>query len=202
MNLFEQLIALDEKLFIAIHASGAVSWLDSLMLASRNALTWVPLYVFVLYWIIRHQRNYALLFLLGTLVTFAITDFVSASVLKPLIGRERPCYNTAFAGYLRNIIGCGGRYSFPSSHASNHFGMAAFWFFSVRAMGAKRWYWVWAWALLIGYAQIYVGKHYPLDILGGAVFGAVTGYLVSLLFSRLMGKKFLTGKRTTFDPLP
>ncbi|MGV3765824.1 MAG: phosphatase PAP2 family protein [Chitinophagaceae bacterium] len=202
MNLFEKLIALDEQLFIAIHANGAASWLDPLMLGARNAITWVPLYLFVLYWIIRYRRNHALLFLLGTLLTFAITDFVSASVLKPLIGRERPCYNEAFTGYLRNLIGCGGRNSFPSTHASNHFGMAAFWFFSLRAMGVRRWYWVWIWALLIGYAQIYVGKHYPLDILGGAIFGAGSGYLVSLLFARLTGKKTQPGKRTTFDPLP
>ncbi|UYQ94489.1 phosphatase PAP2 family protein [Chitinophaga horti] len=176
---------LDETLFISIHHFGNVELLDPVMLLLRNALTWVPLYAFVLYFVIRHRPNKAVAFLVGTLICFAIADYGSASIFKPFFQRERPCHNDDLVLYLHQLIGCGGRYGFPSSHASNHFALAAFWFFAMRQMGIRRlyWNWVWIWALLVCYAQVYVGKHYPLDILGGAAFGVLTGFLVSRLFA-------------------
>ncbi|WP_343303515.1 phosphatase PAP2 family protein [Chitinophaga niabensis] len=182
MNWKDWLQNFDENLFIHIHDIGTSEYLDPFMLLLRNALTWVPLYLFVLIYLIKYRRNKALFFLIGTLITFAIADYGSASILKPLFQRVRPCYNEDLEGHLRHIIGCGGRYGFPSSHASNHFALAAFWFWSFRYMGIRNWYWVWVWAFMIGYAQVYVGKHYPLDILGGAIFGLITGFLISRLF--------------------
>lgn len=182
MNWKDWLQNFDENLFIHIHDFGTSEFLDPFMLLLRNALTWVPLYLFVLIYLIKYRRNKALLFLIGTLITFAIADYCSASILKPLFQRVRPCYNEALEDHLRHIIGCGGRYGFPSSHASNHFALAAFWFRSFRYMGIRNWYWMWVWAFMIGYAQVYVGKHYPLDIAGGAVFGLIVGFLISRLF--------------------
>jgi membrane-associated phospholipid phosphatase len=192
---------LDESLFIGIHHFGNVSWLDPVMLLLRNALTWVPLYIFVLYFVIRHRTNKAVPFLIGTLICFAIADYGSASILKPLFQRERPCHNDELMLYMHNLIGCGGRYGFPSSHASNHFALAAFWFFVIRYMGIRRfyWNWVWVWALLICYAQVYVGKHYPLDILAGGVFGILTGFLVSRLFIWWDKSDFRLRKRSQLD---
>lgn len=182
MNWKEWMQDLDEILFINIHQVGTHEFLDPFMMLLRNALTWAPLYLFILIYIIKYRRGKALLFVIGTLITFAIADYGSASILKPLFQRVRPCYNEDLQAHLRNLIGCGGRYGFPSSHASNHFALAAFWFWSLRYMGIRNWYWVWIWALFIGYAQVYVGKHYPLDIVGGAIYGFIVGYLVSRLF--------------------
>jgi undecaprenyl-diphosphatase len=69
----------------------------------------------------------------------------------------------------------------PSNHAANHFGLAAFWFFSLRSITGKKWQWLWFWAAAVCYAQIYVGKHYPFDI----VVGSLTGFLTGLGMSRL-----------------
>ena len=182
MNWKEWMQQIDEALFISIHHAGSHEFLDVLMLLMRNALTWVPLYLFVLIYIIRYRRNKAVIFLACTLITFAIADYGSASILKPMFQRLRPCFNEDLQPHLRNLIECGGRYGFPSSHASNHFALAAFWFLSLRSIGIRRWWWVWVWALLIGYAQVYVGKHYPLDIVGGAIYGFLVGWLISRLF--------------------
>jgi undecaprenyl-diphosphatase len=73
--------------------------------------------------------------------------------------------------YLRDLISCGGWFSFPSNHATNHFGLAAFWFGAIWRIKGQKWYWLWAWALLICFGQVYVGKHFPLDILAGALYG-------------------------------
>jgi undecaprenyl-diphosphatase len=182
MNWKEWMQQLDEWLFIGIHHGGAHETLDMLMMVMRNALTWAPLYLFVLVYVLWYRKNKALPFIVCTLIAFALADYGSASILKPLFQRLRPCFNADLQQHLRHLIDCGGRYGFPSSHASNHFALATCWFLSLRSIGIRRWWWVWIWALLIGYAQVYVGKHYPLDILGGAIYGCLVGWLAARLF--------------------
>ncbi|ATL47535.1 phosphatase PAP2 family protein [Chitinophaga caeni] len=185
MNFLESLQQLDEQLFIFIEKTAANEYLDPFMLLLRNPLTWIPLYVFILVYITVKRRDKALLFLAGTLLCFALADFSSASILKPMFQRLRPCYNPDLQVYLRNLVGCGGQNGFPSSHATNHFALAAFWFGSMQYLGMKwqHWLWVWIWAGMICYAQVYVGKHYPSDVLAGAAYGMSIGYLVTLLFT-------------------
>jgi len=120
----------------------------------------------------------------ATLVLFAVTDHTSAAIMKPYFARLRPCFEPALEGVIRSVVSCGGKYGMPSTHASNHFGMASFWFFGFLWMGGRRWYWLWIWALAIGYAQVYVGKHYPGDILVGAMLGTLAGWLFALLFRK------------------
>jgi hypothetical protein len=122
MEFFAWLDQLDKNIFTAIQEQLGVAWLDSAMLLLRNATTWIPLYLFVLLWIFKNASPHAVSFIVLTIITFAFCDFVSASVLKPLVGRLRPCYDTDVASTVRGLIGCGGRFSFPSSHAANHFG--------------------------------------------------------------------------------
>lgn len=184
MEIIQWLVAIDKALFILIHSDGALPPIDGLMKGLRNAFTWIPLYAFILYWVFRYGKKFAWQFILLSIVTFAITDYTSASILKPALSRIRPCYDPALQDIIRGLVGCGGEFSFPSSHASNHFGLAAFWFYSIYLIKGKKWHWLWVWALIIGYAQVYVGKHYPIDIIGGAVFGYVTGTLLAIIFER------------------
>ena len=172
----------DKQLFSLINFYGSVPVLDLPMRAMRHAYTWIPLYVFMLYWTIRYARKYAWQFALFTILSFACTDYISSAVLKPLIGRTRPCYDPSVQSVIHKLESCGGVYSMPSSHASNHFGLATFWFCAIFYITGKRWNWLFGWAFLIGYAQIYVGKHFPLDILAGAGFGSLMGYLLASIF--------------------
>ena len=130
----------------------------------RNPDTWIPLYVFMAFWSVIRLKKITWLFVLCTLIMFAFTDSVTAFVLKPFFERIRPCAEPALAGIVRVLDGCGGKYSFPSNHAANHFALATFWYGAISKMTGKKWYWLWAWAFLVCYAQIYVGKHYPGDI--------------------------------------
>lgn len=176
----DSLLQLDRELFTFINSvasSPSIDWLFKLL---RNAITWIPLYAFVLFYVIKYQRKYAWQFILFTLITFAITDFVSASVLKQLFARLRPCADPTLV--VRDLVGCGGKYGMPSSHASNHFGLAAFWYFTIKMMSGKKWWWLWLWAFMICYAQVYVGKHFPGDVIVGAFFGSCVGVLIALLF--------------------
>lgn len=161
----------------------------------REPLTWVPLYVFLFYYAFRATRrtaqadghagaatSKALAFIVLSVLTFAITDSITAQILKPAFARLRPCHDPEIQPYLRALVDCGGLYSMPSNHAANHFGLAAFWFFSIRKMTGKKWRWLWVWAAIICYAQVYVGKHYPFDVTVGAIFGTLTGLGMSRLF--------------------
>ncbi|MBC8034435.1 MAG: phosphatase PAP2 family protein [Chitinophagaceae bacterium] len=184
MSVLEWLDKADRSLFTLIHADGAVPALDWLMLLLRKGSTWVPLYAFMLYWSIRNVRKYVLKFAILSLACAGLTDYISSSILKPFFGRLRPCYDEALAPVIRNIIGCAGKYGMPSGHATNHFGLACFWFFTILLMTGKKWYWLWAWAAAICYAQVYVGKHYPFDVVAGGCLGTVIGYLMYLLFRK------------------
>jgi undecaprenyl-diphosphatase len=189
MDILNWLNELDKDLFLLINVKGAIPSLDWFLKLLRTDTTWIPVYVFVLYWVIRYARPFVLPFIALTLVGFGLADFISASVLKPAFGRERPCFNPELQPVIRSLVNCAGRFSMPSSHASNHFALSTFWFSAIYLMYGKRWWWLWIWALIIGYAQVYVGKHYPFDILVGAVFGMMIGVLVTAVFSRWMRGK-------------
>ncbi|HEY8387706.1 MAG TPA: phosphatase PAP2 family protein [Parasegetibacter sp.] len=188
MPLLEQLQRFDQDLFTWIHYVAIHPFLDPVMLQLREPLTWVPLYAFVLYWVIRYRRENAIIFVVLSLATFALADFGSASILKPFFQRDRPCHNAELAPIIRNLLDCGGRYGMPSTHSSNHFALATFWFLSTKLMRGRRWGWLWIWAVLVVYAQVYVGKHYPFDILVGAVFGILVGWLMYLFFRKFVSK--------------
>lgn len=184
MSLLDWLQKADRALFTLIHAKASGPGLDWLMLALRNAYTWIPLYGFILWWIIRYYRRYAWPFVCMSLVCFAITDYSSASIFKPLFGRLRPCFDPVLQPVIRDLVGCGGKFGMPSSHASNHFGLASFWFFSITWMSKRNWWGLWLWAFAICYAQVYVGKHFPGDILVGAILGTSVGLLLAVLLRR------------------
>ena len=193
MAIWEWFDKIDKSIFKAIHVDGAVPALDDFIILLRNQYLWIPLYVFIIYWIFRFHRQHALKFVLLSLVCFAITDLVSFQILKPMIGRLRPCYDKELASVIRHLVLCGGRESMPSSHAANHFGLAAAWFFIIKMISGRKWYWLFFWALIICYAQVYAGKHYPFDILVGAIFGIAAGYGMYKIFRKWSMTK--TGKK-------
>ena len=122
-------------------------------------------------------------------LTFGCTDFISSSLIKPTVQRLRPCNDPEIKSDVKNLVDCGSGYSFPSSHASNHFGLAVFLivlFFSkwklILPIGLL-------WAASISFAQVYVGVHYPIDILAGAMLGGMIGFIMGkiLLASKTFG---------------
>ncbi|HSU49537.1 MAG TPA: phosphatase PAP2 family protein [Segetibacter sp.] len=176
----------DQALFYLINKRLSVPSLDAVMLLLRNQYTWIPVYLFFLLFFFFNCKKYLLPIIALTLVTFAITDFTSASLIKPFIGRLRPCQDPTLPFAINNIAGCGGIFGMPSSHAANHFGLASFWFMVIKKTVNQKWFWLWAWAFIICYAQVYVGVHYPGDVLVGALLGTATGYFFSLVFVRRM----------------
>jgi len=182
MPLLDWLDHLDKALFVLIQHDSDHTVLDKILPLLREPFTWVPLYAFILFYILFRHKNKALSFIILSVLTFAITDSLTAQVLKPLFGRLRPCHDAEMQTVVRTLVDCGGRWSMPSNHAANHFGLAAFWFYSLLSVSGKKWNWLWFWAAAICYAQVYCGKHYPFDVLVGAITGFLTGLGMSRLF--------------------
>ena len=180
----EQLVQWDQTLFHLLNGQWHNTVLDTIAPLWRDKRFWIPLYLLLAGYLIWKFRIKGAWFVLALALTAGISDTLSSRVVKPAVARLRPCNEPGVQAEVRLLVHCGSGYSFTSSHAANHFAFAAFVFSTLRALHRRRrWLW-WAWAASIAYAQVYVGVHYPADILGGAVLGAGVGFLTSGLYLR------------------
>jgi undecaprenyl-diphosphatase len=174
--MIEQLIELDKKLLVLVN-----SWhtpiLDKVMVLLTNGLSWLPLFLVVIGWIIYQYRWQSLTIFIALGLVITLTDQVSAGLFKPFFARLRPSHNPELTGILHIVNDYrGGLYGFVSSHAANAFGIATFLWLITR----KQLHWIWimfVWAAIFSYTRMYLGVHYPLDI----IFGGVTGAFLALL---------------------
>jgi undecaprenyl-diphosphatase len=154
--------------------------LNAVLIPLRHKFFWIPLYLFLISFITFNFKREKWLIFLFIGITIGFSDFSSSKLIKNNVQRIRPC-NTEKLHSI-NRIPCSNGYSFTSSHATNHFALSIF-LFLLFPFWKHRWLFVF-WASLIGYAQIYVGAHYPLDIIAGSILGATIGYLTFLLFNK------------------
>lgn len=187
-SLVQKLVAWDQWLFVQVNNHQSNSFFDALMPLLRNSFTWAPLYIFLLLFVTMNFKSRGWWWVLVFLCTVSLTDMLSSKLVKEYFERLRPCADPDFFQYVRLLVDrCSGGYSFTSSHATNHFGMAAFMFFTLRPV-IKKWVWLaFVWAILICYAQVYVGVHYPFDVLGGALLGFLLGRLMAVFFNKRFG---------------
>jgi len=180
--MIDQLVSLDQEVFLAINQGLSNVFFDWLMPVLRNPYSWAPLYLFIIIFCIRNYRNKGVIIVLFVLITFGLADAISSSVIKKSVKRIRPCNDIEFKEEVAVRVRCGSGYSFTSSHATNHFAISVV----LIMIFFKRWrHILWLallWAFIVSFAQIYVGVHYPLDILGGALLGAFIGYIIGLIF--------------------
>ncbi len=187
-NIWEWLRYADTQLLLKINTEWTNPLLDSIYPWYREANAWVPLYLFLIVFAIMNFKEKALPWILFAVLTATLTDQLSSSLIKNLVERPRPCRDELLMGQVRLILNnCSGGYSFPSSHATNHFGFAMFLFLTLRPIMKKWGYVFFIWAATIAYGQVYVGVHYPLDILGGTLLGSLIGYLTGTYFNKRIG---------------
>lgn len=186
-KLHDLLIYLDFTMWYYLNTVWHNSVLDAVVPFFRNQWTWAPLYLFLLFFMLMNYKRRGMMWCVFFLLSFALSDYISASVFKDIFHRIRPCNNPALNEIAHVIVPCGGGYSFPSSHAANHFALAVFSGITLRPY--VRWIWPAAitWAALVAYAQVYVGVHYPWDVICGALFGTAMGMLTSNVFNKVYG---------------
>ena len=175
------LLEWDREVFLYLHHLGSVRF-DAFWIFVTGTTSWLPFYVLLLYFRFRfHRRHFpdhflrrfCLEFLLMVVVVGAC-DWISVHGFKEVFQRLRPTHHPDLIEAIRAITGRGGRYGFVSSHAANTFGLAMLMYLlsARRSFGLL----MFVWAGFVSYSRIYVGKHYPLDLLGGAALGcAIAG---------------------------
>ncbi len=175
---------LDRHFFYAINTYMANDFMDTVMPAFRNAFFWAPFYLFIILFVLINFKKTGWIWLLFALCTFAITDLTGARIFKSLFERLRPCQDINMLGFVRLVLGrCSGGYSFVSNHAINHFGLATFIFLTFRPVFRQSWI-IFIWAAVIGFAQVYVGVHYPFDVFSGALLGILIGAISGRIYNK------------------
>lgn len=187
-SFWQQLDAWDKKLFTLLNSKWTNSFFDIVLPYFRDSVFWAPLYLFVLVFIALNYGKKGWWWSVAFVCTIAIADLVSSRIFKTSFERLRPCQDPFFFDQVRLLLKhCSGSFSFTSSHAANHFGMATFASITLYPTFKRYIYFTYLWAFFIAYAQVYVGVHYPLDVLGGAVIGVFAGVFTASVFNKQLG---------------
>lgn len=182
--MLQRLLDLDKYIGYLINVTLQNHYFDFILPTLREPLTWVPLYIIILIYFPYKYKRVGFWWLLYFILCFAIADFTSASIIKPMVQRLRPCNDPMLQLSIRHLVDCGSGYSFPSSHASNHFALAVF-IFHTWAKCRRLFAWVFIfWAASISYAQVYVGVHFPIDVIAGALLGTTVGSIMAYVFNK------------------
>ena len=179
-----ELLQLDEQLFHLINVDWHVSWLDSIMPIWRDKKTWIPLYLLLALFAVIRFRLRGLWWILAVGLTVGAADATSSHLIKKNVQRVRPCNDPELRDEVQLLAGCGKGYSFTSSHAANHFAMATFIALTLGLLYPWLRWPFWLWAGSIAFGQVYVGVHYPLDVIVGSLLGVLIGYLFARIYQR------------------
>lgn len=182
--MLETLKIIDEALFLFLNFSIANPVTDLIMpIVTSDMLLRIGygLTVILLLWKGDARLRWLVLF---SALALLLSDQSSSKFLKPMFERIRPCH---VLDDINLLVGCGGGYSMPSSHAANAFAQAALFSFAIKK---TRWY-LWGIAGVIAISRVFVGVHYPFDVLAGSALGILIGFIVALLFFKIIDKKVL-----------
>ncbi len=175
----DYLNSIDTALFLFLNGLHN-AFFDPVMYWLSHKLIWIPMYLLIVFLMIRRYKMRGILMLLFVGLLITLCDQTASGLLKNMVQRLRPSHEPALAGLIHlSKAGTGGLYGFVSSHAANVFGLATFLYFVLDRQFKPLKYWLFIWAFLVSYSRIYNGVHYPGDVLVGGLIGAGLGFLMA-----------------------
>ncbi len=179
--MLEWLTELDKDFFLLINGLGH-PYLDTTMIWLSNKYIWFPFYGYLIF---RLFQGYGFSFyqpLIALILVVVIADQTTSGFMKPFFERLRPCHEPELEPFIVLVKGCGGSFGFASSHAANTFGLAFFFYLIEKSRLSII---MLIWAFLVSYSRVYLGVHYPLDILAGALVGVAAAALCKTLLYKI-----------------
>ncbi len=182
----EAILQMDVQVFEWINQNLHNNFLDNLMPWWRSKYTWIPFYVLLVLFVAYKYRIKAIYLVLAMAISVGVSDIISSKVIKNSVKRLRPCKNPQLKNDVKLLVRCGSGYSFTSSHATNHFTLAVFLLFTFCRRFKFLRLPLLLWAASIAFGQVYVGVHYPLDVMFGALLGTFIGWSLARLYRALI----------------
>jgi undecaprenyl-diphosphatase len=185
--MLEKLIELDRDLFVYLNDMQSPFW-DAVMIFASDKYVWVPFYLGVIAYVIWRYKRQSIPMLLLAILTIALADSITSGIFKPYFSRLRPCHDASLSEVINIVAGCGGKFGFMSSHAANAFGFAVFFNLILSDRYAIFKVILVVWAVVVSYSRIYLGVHFPGDVVGGAIVGSFAAYVCSLGYAIVLKK--------------
>jgi undecaprenyl-diphosphatase len=185
--MLDKLNTLDTTIFLWLNSKHSPFW-DQVMWFISGKIEWLPLYILLLGFIIYRYKKQSILIILCIIIAIVLADQLAVHAFKDVFERLRPSHNTDILQKIHLVNGYrGGLYGFVSNHAANTFALAAF--LSLLIKNKAFTLSIFIWASVVSYSRVYLGVHYPGDVLCGAILGVLIAWLVFLSYCKIRKKQ-------------